>query len=77
MCGDVLERLSDYIDGDLPDSERLRVDAHLRGCDWCESFGGELSTLVRALRRELASSAQLDDDRARRLHARLAEKSEA
>ncbi len=29
------ERLTDYVDGSLPDEERARIGAHLDGCDAC------------------------------------------
>ena len=54
-CGEVLARLSDYLDDELPMSERRRVEAHLRGCDVCERFGGEMAELVALLRRHLAA----------------------
>lgn len=53
-CGDVLARLSDYLDGDLPPEVRARVEEHLRGCEGCTRFGGEFRSTVRALRRHLA-----------------------
>ena len=31
-CGEVLDRLSAYIDGELSADERARMEAHLRGC---------------------------------------------
>lgn len=52
-CGQVLDRLSDYLDGDLAFATREAVEAHLRGCDGCARFGGELRATVRALRRHL------------------------
>lgn len=58
-CSQVLERLSDYLDGDLPPAERERLEAHLRGCDRCARFGGELRGVVDALRRHLARSQAL------------------
>ncbi|TNF30271.1 MAG: anti-sigma factor [Deltaproteobacteria bacterium] len=54
-CGEVLERLSDYVDGELDAAERARVDAHLAGCDWCERFGGAFATTVGRLRGALTS----------------------
>ena len=35
-CRDVLERLSDYLDGDLGEEEARVIDAHLLACDHCE-----------------------------------------
>jgi len=58
-CGQVLERLSDYLDGDLVADERDRVEAHLRGCDRCARFGGEFRTVVGALRSHLARTGQV------------------
>ena len=56
-CSDVLARLSDYVDGELADDERARVELHLRGCDGCARFGGEFRATVRALREHLAGAA--------------------
>ena len=49
-CGDVLERLPDYVDGALDPAEVARVEAHLAGCDWCERFGGAYGATVKTLR---------------------------
>ena len=53
-CAQVLARLSDYLDGDLADDARARIEEHLRGCDECARFGGELRSTVRALRANLS-----------------------
>jgi anti-sigma factor RsiW len=71
-CGEVLERLPDYVDGALDPAEVARVEAHLAGCDWCERFGGSYGDLVRALRaRRDPSPAGLADRLAKRLAGRL------
>ncbi len=70
-CREVLGRLSEYLDGELHPSQRARLEAHVRGCDWCERFGGEFGAIVASLRRELASSAPLDAALADRLRNRL------
>jgi anti-sigma factor RsiW len=70
-CSDVLARLSDYMDGELPAAERARVEEHLRGCDGCARFGGELSATVRALRAHLARPAEVPRDIADRLRRTL------
>jgi anti-sigma factor RsiW len=71
-CGEVLRRLSDYLDGELSPEEVARVEAHLRGCDRCERFGGAFGRLMAALRRELGPAEPLDREVAARLRARLA-----
>lgn len=68
----MLERLSDYLDGELGPDERARVEAHVRGCDVCERFGGRFSRIVGGLRRALAAPEPLSADVAERLAARLA-----
>jgi len=70
-CTEVLARLSDYLDGDLSPEEVAQVQGHLRGCDWCERFGGAYAGVVRGLRR--VSVDEVPDPIAERLAARLAE----
>jgi anti-sigma factor RsiW len=55
-CQDVLDRLSDYLDGDLADAARASVEDHVKGCDGCARFGGEFKGTVRALRDHLLRS---------------------
>jgi len=66
-CGEVLDRLSDYLDRELDAAERGRVEEHLRGCDGCARFGGEFRSTVEALRKHLVSRGIMPA----RLHARL------
>lgn len=66
-CADVLERLSDFVDGELSRAEVERIETHLRGCDACERFGGEFSAVVKAARRRLMQDAPLDEERLSRL----------
>jgi hypothetical protein len=40
------DRLSDYLDGDLPDEERRAVDAHLRSCAECHAVLNDLKRVV-------------------------------
>ncbi len=58
-CSEVLDRLSEYVDGELPESDRSRVETHLRGCDACARFGGEFRSTIRALREHLARGGEL------------------
>ncbi|HEY6100432.1 MAG TPA: anti-sigma factor [Anaeromyxobacter sp.] len=71
-CGDVLDRLSDYLDGDLPAPECGRIEEHLRGCDGCARFGGELRGVVEGLRTHLARSRTLPAGFRERLRKALA-----
>ena len=70
-CSQVLEHLSDYIDGEVTQADRRRIEDHLRGCDWCETFGGRFGATVRELRMQLGPPDPVDDDVARRLANKL------
>lgn len=52
-CRQVLELVSDYLDDELARDVRERVEQHLRGCEACARFGGELGATIRALRAHL------------------------
>jgi anti-sigma factor RsiW len=70
-CHEVLEVLSDYLDGSLdPDAVR-KVHAHLKSCDWCEQFGQQFADTVKALRARLHEPERLGGDIATRLQEYL------
>lgn len=71
-CGEVLAVLSDFLDDELDAAKRQHVAEHLRGCDWCERFGGRFSEIVGSLRRVLAEPAPLNAGIAARLRSRIA-----
>jgi anti-sigma factor RsiW len=58
-CSQVLDRLSDYLDGDLDAAARAQIEEHLRGCEGCARFGGELAATVRALRAHLLGEVRI------------------
>jgi len=70
-CSQVLEVLSDYLDGDLDANRRAQVEEHLRGCDWCARFGTTVGETVRALRAQLGADEALPADIAARLREKL------
>ena len=49
--GRFLEMLSDYVDGVLPEAERIALEAHLQGCDSCAEELESLRATVQMLRR--------------------------
>lgn len=67
FCFEVLERLSDYVDGELPPEAKAQVDAHLAGCDACTKFGGEFGAVVAALRKSLRHDDEPSADALARL----------
>lgn len=60
-CFEVLDRLSAYFDGEVLAEEKAAIEAHVRGCSWCEKFGGEFVSAVGALRRTLAEDEPLEE----------------
>lgn len=70
-CTEVLEDLSEYLDGTLPAGSVDRINEHLLGCDLCERFGGDMAETVRALRERLGEPEPLEDEVASRLRKRL------
>jgi len=49
-CMEVLARLPDFLDGELTRDASERIEAHLRGCTWCEQFGGAYGAMIAELR---------------------------
>lgn len=76
VCSEVLARLSDYLDGRVSEADRVRIDAHLEGCDACERFGGAFGKAIGALRHELQAQGEPSAGALSRLRAGLAAKDE-
>ncbi len=70
-CTEVLAHLSDYLDGEASPELRERIEAHLRGCDWCERFGGAFASVIRSLRAELTEPQPLPGEQRERLRRTL------
>lgn len=51
MHDSVIERLSEYVDGDLPAGERAQVEAHLASCADCRAVENDLRTIARTATR--------------------------
>jgi anti-sigma factor RsiW len=46
-CHEVIELLSNYIEGVLPADDRRRVDKHLALCDGCDTYLKQLRETIR------------------------------
>lgn len=71
-CGEVLEGLADYLDGELSVEARASVEVHLRGCNWCAEFGGRYAAVVSGLRGLLVEAEPPPSEVNERLARRLA-----
>lgn len=70
-CSQVLDVLSLFVDGELPDRVEWQVRAHVAGCDVCARFGAEFGAVVAALRGD-TEPEPLAQDVLARLRSRLA-----
>lgn len=70
-CTDVLEVLSDFVDGEVSDEIRLLVGDHLAGCNRCERFGGAFGEMLAAVRKQLGVPEPVDAGIQERLRAVL------
>jgi anti-sigma factor RsiW len=46
-CQEVVELVTDYVEGVLPDEERGRFEEHLRGCEGCRQYVEQMRTTIR------------------------------
>jgi len=45
-CERLVALATEYLEGALPESERERVEAHLRECDGCDAHMAQLRTAI-------------------------------
>ena len=48
-CRELVELVTDYLEGALPSTERARFEAHLADCDDCPLYLGQMRLTIRAL----------------------------
>jgi anti-sigma factor RsiW len=48
-CREFVELVTDYLEGTLPDTERVRFEAHLAECDGCTGYLEDMRRLVGSL----------------------------
>ena len=65
-CQDLVEIVSDYLEGALPDADRERFDAHLETCEGCRRYLDQMRTTIRVVGRLPEESVDPDAMRALR-----------
>ena len=50
-CRQVVELMTDYLEGDLSEIDRARFEEHIAGCDGCRAYLAQLSTTRKVLRK--------------------------
>lgn len=46
-CQELVEVITDYLEGTLPDIDRVRFEAHLLTCDPCREYIEQMRTTIR------------------------------
>jgi anti-sigma factor RsiW len=49
QCREFVELVTDYVEGVLPEAERVRIEEHLAGCDGCSAYLEDMRRLVGSL----------------------------
>ena len=50
-CKELVELVTDYLEGALPDADRVRFDEHLVGCPFCRTYLDQMRQTIRTLGR--------------------------
>jgi anti-sigma factor RsiW len=48
-CQELVELVTDYLEGALPDPERARLEAHLAACPYCETYIAQMRQTIDAV----------------------------
>jgi anti-sigma factor RsiW len=48
-CQELVELVTDYLEGRLPESERQRFDAHLQVCSGCRNYLEHMRLMIQAV----------------------------
>jgi len=48
-CKELVELVTDYLEGALPDTDRVRFDEHLVGCPFCRTYLDQMRKTIRTL----------------------------
>ena len=50
-CRELVELVTEYLEGTLPSTERERFEEHLGSCPWCVNYLEQMKTTARTLGR--------------------------
>jgi anti-sigma factor RsiW len=63
-CKELVELVTEYLEGTLPNETRIRMESHLSGCDGCTHYLEQMRQTIRLtgqLREESLTPQQRDD----------------
>lgn len=50
-CRELVDVITDYLEGTLPDAERVRFEEHLAVCPYCRNYVDQMRETIRTLGR--------------------------
>ena len=59
-CRELVELITEYLEGTLGPQDRARFDAHIAGCDACTAYLDQMRQTLRALGRIPAESISVE-----------------
>lgn len=63
-CKELVELVTDYLEGTLPDPLRMKLENHVAGCDGCTNYLEQMRQTIRItgnVREESLTAQQRDD----------------
>ena len=48
-CQELVDLITDYLEGALPDRDRIRFEEHLEGCDACREYVAQFERTITAV----------------------------
>lgn len=48
-CKELVEIITEYLEGTLPPPERIRFEAHLKDCEGCRNYLGQMRQTIHAV----------------------------
>ncbi len=63
VCREFVELVTDYLEGALPDAQRVRFEAHLAECEGCTGYLEDMRRLIGTLDRVPETVARSGDPR--------------
>ena len=63
-CQDLVELVTDYLEGALPASERARFEAHIADCPCCDAYLDQMRRTIRVVgtRRESTLAPEAEEE---------------
>ena len=46
-CKELVEVVTDYLEGNMPAQQRLLLEEHLAFCDWCQTYLQQMQETIR------------------------------